>query len=58
MLYLFVNNFQRKTMPLWTAWWNAMWLLRLAFSRLRSFMRFATVVADFTARTDLSGVTS
>ena len=35
-----------------------MWLLRPAFSRLRSFMRFATVVASFTARTDLLGVTS
>ena len=45
-------------MPLWTAWWNAMWLLRPAFSRLRSFMWFATVVAGFTVRTDLLGVTS
>jgi len=45
-------------MPLWTAWWNAIWLLRPAFSRLRSFMWFATVVAGFTVRTDLLGVTS
>jgi len=58
MLYFFVNNIRKKTMPLWTAWWNAMWLLRPAFSRLRSFMWFATVVAGFTVRTDLLGVTS
>lgn len=45
-------------MPLWTAWWNAIWLLRPAFSRLRSFMWFATVVAGFTVRIDLLGVTS
>ena len=45
-------------MPLWTAWWSAIWLLRPAFSRLRSFMWFATVVAGFTVRTDLLGVTS
>ena len=45
-------------MSLWTAWWSAIWLLRPAFSRLRSFMWFATVVAGFTVRTDLLGVTS
>ena len=58
MLYLFVNNIRKKLMPLWTAWWHAIWLLRPAFSRLRSFMWFATVVAGFTVRTDLLGVTS
>jgi len=45
-------------MTLWTAWWNAIWLLRPAFSRLRSFMWFATVVAGLTVRTELLGVTS
>ncbi len=45
-------------MPLWTAWWDAIWLLRPAFSRLRSFKWFVTVVAGFTVRIDLLGVTS
>lgn len=45
-------------MALWTAWWDAIWLLRPAFSRLRSFMWFATVVAGLTVRTDLLGVSS
>jgi len=45
-------------MPLWSAWWNALCLLRPAFSRLRSFMWFATVVAGLTVRTEHLGVTS
>ncbi len=45
-------------MSLWIPWWNAIWLLRPAFSRLRSFMWFATAVAGLTVRTDLLGVTS
>lgn len=45
-------------MPLWIPWWNAIWLLRPAFSRLRTFMWFATAVAGFTVRTELLGVTS
>ncbi len=45
-------------MSLWIAWWNAIWLLRPAFSRLRSFMWFATAVAGLTVRTELLGVTS
>ena len=45
-------------MSLWLAWWNAIWLLRPAFSRLRSFLWFATAVAGLTVRTDLLGVTS
>jgi len=45
-------------MSLWTAWGNALWLLRPAFSRLRSFMWFATAVAGLTVRTELLGVTS
>src|SRR3970040_2762477 len=45
-------------MSLWMAWSNAIWLLRPAFSRLRSFMWFATAVAGLTVRTELLGVTS
>jgi hypothetical protein len=40
------------------AWWDAIWLLGPAFSRLRSFMWFATAVAGLTVRTELLGVTS
>jgi hypothetical protein len=45
-------------MSLWIPWWNAIWQLRPAFSRLRSFLWFATAVAGFAVRTDLLGVTS
>ena len=45
-------------MQLWTYWWNAIWLLRPACSRLRTFLWFATCVAGLTVRTDLLGVTS
>lgn len=45
-------------MSLWIAWWDAIRLLRPAFSRLRSFMWFATAVAGLTVRTELLGVTS
>lgn len=45
-------------MQLWLPWWNALWLLRPGFSRLRTFLWFATAVAGFTVRTDLLGVSS
>src|SRR5256885_7683877 len=45
-------------MPLWISWWNAMGLLRHAFSRLRTFLWFATAVAGLTVRIELLGVTS
>ncbi|MGF6969360.1 hypothetical protein OKW43_006455 [Paraburkholderia sp. WC7.3g] len=45
-------------MALWMAWWDAIWLLRPAFSRLRSFMWFATAEAGLTVRTELLDVTS
>ena len=45
-------------MQLWVLWWDALWLLRPAFSRLRTFLWFATAVAGFTVRTELLGVTS
>jgi len=43
---------------LWAIWWNAILLLRPAFSRLRTFMWFATAVAGLTVRVELLGVTS
>jgi hypothetical protein len=39
-------------------WWNALHLLRPAFSRLPTFLWFATTVAGFTVRTEHLGVTS
>ena len=47
-----------KGMQLWMLWWDAIWLLRPAFSRLRTFLWFATAAAGLAARTDLLGVTS
>jgi hypothetical protein len=43
---------------LWAIWWNAILLLRPAFSRLRTFMWFVTAVAGLTVRVELLGVTS
>src|SRR5208283_1612877 len=45
-------------MPLWVLWWSALQMLRPAFSRLRTFLWFATAVAGFTVRTEHLGVTS
>ena len=45
-------------MSLWMYWWNAIWRLRPAFSRLKTFLWFATAVAGFAVRTDMLGVTS
>lgn len=45
-------------MALWIPWWNAIWLLRPAFSRLRTFLWFATAAAGLTVRGELLGVTS
>ena len=45
-------------MPLWVRWWNALCMLRPAFSRLPTFLWFATTVAGFTVRTEHLGVTS
>lgn len=45
-------------MALWIQWWNAIWLLRPACSRLRSFLWFATCAAGLTVRIELLGVTS
>src|SRR5207244_4888995 len=43
---------------LWAIWWNAILVLRPAFSRLRTFMWFVTAVAGLTVRVELLGVTS
>lgn len=45
-------------MGIWSGWWNMVWQLRPAFSRLITFLWFATCVAGLTVRTDLLGVTS
>ena len=45
-------------MSLWMHWWNAIWRLRPAFSRLQTFLWFAIAVAGFAVRTDMLGVTS
>ena len=47
-----------RPLLLWGCWWNAIQLLRPAFSRLSTFMWFATVVAGMTVRVDTLGVTS
>src|ERR1700720_4820179 len=49
---------RRQPPSLWRLWWNAILLLRPAFSRLRTFMWFATIVAGLTVRVELLGVTS
>jgi hypothetical protein len=45
-------------MLLWLSWWNLVLELRPAFSRSRAFLWFAVVLAAFSVRGDLSGVTS
>ena len=47
-----------RSLSLWGSWWNAIQLLRPAFSRLSTFMWFATAVAGLTVRVELLGVTS
>jgi len=47
-----------RPLSLWGSWWNAIELLRPAFSRLSTFMWFATVVVGMTVRADMLGVTS
>ena len=45
-------------MNLWISWWETVRLLRPAFSRQRTFLWFALVLAAFSVRPDLLGVTS
>lgn len=47
-----------RSLSLWGLWWNAIQLLRPAFSRLSTFMWFATIVAGITVRVDTLGVSS
>jgi hypothetical protein len=47
-----------RPLSLWGLWWNAIQLLRPAFSRLSAFMWFATIVAGITVRVDTLGITS
>ena len=47
-----------RPLSLWGAWWDAFALLRPAFSRLSTYLWFATVVAGMTVRTEMLGVTS
>ncbi len=47
-----------QSMSLWRFWWEAILLLSPAFSRFRSFLWFATIVAGLTVRTEMAGVTS
>lgn len=58
MLYYDVNFAREISMTLWMAWWEAITLLRPAFSRLRSFLWFALAVAGLAVRTEHLGVTS
>ena len=52
------QNDMEREMSLWISWWNAILMVRPAFSRAISFMWFVTLVAGMTVRTDLAGVTS
>ncbi len=45
-------------MNLWISWWNIVCLLRPAFSRARTFLWFLLVLAAFSVRNDLLGVSS
>jgi DDE superfamily endonuclease len=45
-------------MELWIAWWSAVFALRPACSRTRTFMWLLVAVAGFCVRSDLLGVTS
>jgi hypothetical protein len=39
-------------MSLWIHWWSVIRLLRPAFSRLQTFLWFATAVAGFSVRAE------
>jgi hypothetical protein len=52
------NGGESSISSLWMHWWSAIQTLRPAFSRLRTFLWFATSVAGMTVRADRLGVTS
>jgi hypothetical protein len=43
---------------LWSAWWQAIYQLHPAFTRFRTFLWFAAIVAGFIVRTDSFGASS
>jgi hypothetical protein len=47
-----------RPLSLWGCWWNAIQLLRPAFSRLSTFLWFTAIVVGITVRADTLGVTS
>lgn len=49
---------KEATPSLWAAWWNAVLLLRPAFSHAQAFMWFTVSVAGLTVRSDMFGVSS
>jgi len=54
-----VNMFCEKSHgSLWELWWNAVLGLRPAFSRKRTFYWFVIVLAGYTTRGDMAGVSS
>jgi hypothetical protein len=60
MLYYLVNPFfdTEDAMKLWNHWLDAVFYLRPACSRTRTFLWFAACLAGMTVRIDLMGVTS
>lgn len=54
------GNATRQTSPqnLWSVWWQAIYELHPAFTRFRTFLWFAAIVAGFIVRTDSFGTTS
>jgi hypothetical protein len=53
------KSISKETTPaLWGIWWNAILLLRPAFSHIRAFMWFAVTVAGLSVRIEMFGVTS
>ena len=48
----------KKSVPLWSAWWNIVSQMRPAFSRSSTFLWFAASLAAVCVRPDLRGVTS
>lgn len=53
-----IATFLPKKMALWISWYELVAALRPAFSRQRTFLWFLTVLAAFSLRPDLRGVTS
>lgn len=52
------TRLSKKSVPLWSAWWNIVSQMRPAFSRSSTFLWFAASLAAVCVRPDLRGVTS